>query len=269
MSWSQAMDTSYWLRQTPDKPLFEDIVWSRPESKSQAGKLAVIGGHAHGFGAPGAAYGEALDAGAGVCKVLLPDAVKKTVKYVLPDATYAPSNPSGSFSKLALDSFLEIAAWADAIILAGDMGRNSETAILLEKFVQQYTGMLSIAQDSADYFKSFPHLLMERPNTALFISLAQLQKIFINAPLITPITYGMTIPHLAEALHHFTDKYPLTIVVKHHDVIFVANHGAVVTTPNSDMPWRVRVAGRASVFWLQNPSSPLESIATSLALPAK
>jgi ADP-dependent NAD(P)H-hydrate dehydratase / NAD(P)H-hydrate epimerase len=258
------MDHSYWLRQDVDKPLFPDIIWSRPESKSNAGKLAIIGGHSFGFGAPGSAYGEALEAGIGICKVLLPDAVKKTVKHVLPDANYGPSNPSGSFSKLALDSFIEISAWSDATLLAGDMGRNSETAILLEQYVQRYSGLLAIAQDAADYFKSFPHLLLERPKTALFISLAQLQKIFINAPLITPITYGMTIPHLSEALHHFTTKYPLIIAVKHHDIILIAYNGNIVTTPNTDMPWRVKLAGKASVYWLQNPSRPLEAIATSI-----
>lgn len=258
------MTNTFWRKQTTDEPLFPDIVWSRPESKANAGKLAVIGGHSHGFGAPGAAYGEALDAGIGVCKVLLPDAVKKTVSHVLPDASYGTSNPSGSFSKKALDSFLEIANWADATILAGDFGRNSETAILLESFVQRFVGQLTITQDGADYFKSFPSLLMNRPKTTLVISLAQLQKIFINAPLMTPITYGMSPLQLAEALHMFTDKFPVTIVVKHHDEIFVAHGGQIVSTSNNDMPWRVRVAGRASVYWLQNPSQPLESISTSL-----
>lgn len=258
------MANTYWRKQDPNEPLFPDIIWSRPESKSNAGKLAVIGGHSHGFGAPGAAYGEALDAGVGVCKVLLPDAVKKTVSHVLPDADYGPSNPSGSFSKKALDNFMQISMWADGVLLAGDMGRNSETAVLLENYVQKYSGMLTISQDAADYFKSFPHLLMNRPKTLLVISLAQLQKIFINAPLITPITYGMTLPQLAEALQQFTEKFPITIMVKHHDVIFVAHGGQVVSTENDDMPWRVRKSGRASVFWLQNPSQPLESITASL-----
>jgi len=258
------MANTYWRKQDPNEPLFPDIVWSRPESKSNAGKLAVIGGHSHGFGAPGAAYREALDAGIGVCKVLLPDAVKKTVKHVLPDADYGASNPSGSFSKKALDSFLEISNWADGVIVAGDVGRNSETAVLLENYVQKYSGLLTISQDAADYFKAFPQLLMNRPDTLLVISLAQLQKIFINAPLIIPITYGMTLPQLAEALHVFTEKFPLTIMVKHHDTIFIANSGQVVSTPNDELPWRVRKAGRASVFWLQNPSKPLEAVATSL-----
>jgi len=257
--------TTYWHKQDPAKPLFPDILWSRPESRASSGKLAIIGGHSHGFGAPGAAYAEALNAGVGICKVLLPESVKKTVRLVLPDASFGPSNPSGSFAKSALTDFLEISNWADGVLLAGDMGRNSETAILLENYVQSYKGPLTIAQDAADYFKAFPRVLMNRPNTTLVISLAQLQKIFINAPLIIPITYGMTLPQLAEALHEFTTKFALTIVVRHHDLIFVAHGGEVVSTSNAEMPWRVRIAGRASVFWLQNPTKPLESISTSLA----
>jgi NAD(P)H-hydrate repair Nnr-like enzyme with NAD(P)H-hydrate dehydratase domain len=258
------MDHSYWLKQKDDKPLFEDILWSRPESKANAGKLAIIGGHSHAFGAPGAAYAEALGAGVGVCNVLLPDSIKKTVSHVLPDASYGPSNPSGSFSKKALDSFLEISSWSDCVLLAGDLGRNSETAVLLEEYVQKYSGLLVLSQDAADYFKSFPETLMNRPNTVLVISLAQLQKIFINAPLMTPITYGMNTIQLVEALHMFTEKFPTTIVVKHHDIIFVANSGKVSSTNNTDMPWRVKTAGKASVYWLQNPSKPLESIVSSL-----
>ncbi len=259
------MDLTYWRKQDPEKPLFPDIIWSRPESKSNAGKLAIIGGHSHAFGAPGIAYMQALEAKIGVCKVLLPDAIRKTVSHVLPDTSYGPSNPSGSFSKSALDSFLEISHWSDGVLLSGDLGRNSETAVLLESFVQKYSGPLVITQDAADYFKSFPHLLMNRLSTVLVISLAQLQKIFINAPLLTPITYGMTQLQLAEALHDFTQKFPINIVVKHQNNIFIACSGQIVSTANTEMPWRVKAAGRASVFWLQNPGKPLESIATSLS----
>lgn len=258
------MDLTYWRKQNLNDPLYPDIIWSRPESKSNSGKLAIIGGHSHGFGAPGIAYREALEAKVGVCKVLLPDAIRKTVSHVLPDASYGPSNPSGSFSKSALDSFLEISNWSDAVLLSGDLGRNSETAVLLETYVQKYDGPLIITQDAADYFKSFPHLLMNRPETTLVISLAQLQKIFINAPLITPITYGMIQVQLAQALHDFTQRFALNIVVKHQDNIFVASAGQVTSTTNYDMPWRVKVAGVASVFWLQNTTKPLESITTSL-----
>ena len=258
------MSFDYWKKQNNNEPLYPDILWSRPESKAGAGKLAVIGGHSHGFGAPGIAWNVANESGVGVCNVLLPDAIKKTVKHVLPEAEYAPSNPSGSFSKKALVDFLEIANWSDATLIAGDLGRNSETAVLLENFVQQYTGPLAITQDSADYFKEYPNLLLERPDTVLVDSIAQLQKIFINAPLITPITYGMTLPQLVEALHGLTEKFPICVVVKHGESIVISSNGDVVSSNDNSMPWRVKTASRATVFWLQNPTTKLEAIISSL-----
>lgn len=258
------MTSTYWRKQNPSDPLFPDILWSRPESKSGSGKLAVIGGNSQGFNAPATAYSQALESGIGVCKVLLPDAIKKTVKLVLPDANYGPSNPSGSFSKQALGSLLEISNWADSVVLAGDLGRNSETAVLLEQYVQAYNGQLTVTQDSADYFKNYPKLLLERDKTLLVVSLAQLQRIFINAPLIIPITYSMTLPQLAEALHSLTEKFPLTVMVKHHETVLIAYGGQVVSSDNNDMPWRINTATKSAVFWLQNPSKPLESCATSL-----
>ena len=224
----------------------------------------MIGGNAHAFGAPGIAWNTAMQSGAGVVRVLLPDAVKKTVKHVLPDADFAPSNPSGSYSKQALADFVSLGTWSDAVLLAGDFGRNSETAILLESFVQKYTGLLSVTQDAVDYFKATPRLLLDRDNTLISLSLAQLQKIFINYPSIIPITYSMSTQQLVEALHELTAHTQAAIIVKHNDLLFVAHTGQVVTTPYTNMPWRVIVSSRATVFWMQNPQKQLEAIVTSL-----
>lgn len=259
------MDTSYWLKQAPDKPLFPEILWSRPENKSGAGKLAIIGGNSHGFGAPGIAYNESSSAGVGVVRVLLPDAVKKTVRHILPDADYAPSTPSGSFARKALSDCLTLANWSDATLLAGDFGRNSETAVLLESFVQKYHGLLGVTQDAFDYFKTTPRLLVERPNTLLAISFAQLQKLYINLPSITAITYSMTDLQLAEALHSLTTEHPAAIMVRHNEQLFMAFGGRVVSQKFDTSIWRVKTAARASVFWLQNPVKTLESIASSVS----
>jgi hypothetical protein len=85
-------------------------------------------------------------------RVLLPSATKKLVSQVFPEAEFAPSTPSGSFAREALGQLLDSADWADGVLLAGDFGRNSETAILLESFAQKYKGQLTVAQDGIDYF---------------------------------------------------------------------------------------------------------------------
>lgn len=257
------MDHTYWLKQS-EKPLFPDILWSRPESKAGAGKLAIFGGNLHGFSAPGNAYNSSLLAGAGVVRVLMPDALRKIVKFLLPDADYAPSTPSGSFAKSALDALLSTAQWSDCTLIAGDVGRNSETAMVLESFVKHYSGPLVLTHDAADYFRESPLTVVDRENTLLVVSLAQLQKIFIHTPTITPITYSMSSPQLAEALHNYTLELPSMIMTKHNDLIFMASAGQVSTTKHEEKIWRVTHASKASVFWLQNVKQPFESITTSI-----
>src|SRR3954462_7666379 len=113
------MDRTYWHKQTPDKPLFPDLLWSRPENKRQAGKLLIVGGNTHGFAAAGEAYAEAIKAGIGTARVLLPDGLQKTVGRVFEAGEYAPSTPSGSFGRQALAELLSLSRWADGTLLAG------------------------------------------------------------------------------------------------------------------------------------------------------
>src|SRR3989344_1032892 len=109
MSWKVAMENTYWHKQAKDKPLFEDLLWSRPENKARAGKLLIIGGNAHTFAAPAAAFVSAAKAGAGSVRALMPDKLKKTIGSSLAEAQFAPSTPSGSFSRKALVDALELA----------------------------------------------------------------------------------------------------------------------------------------------------------------
>src|SRR5258708_2443063 len=101
MNWSLGMDRTYWHKQGSE-PLFPDLVWSRPETKQTAGKLLIIGGNVHGFSAVGNAYTEAIKAGIGTVRIILPDVLRKTVSKLLPEADFTASTPSGSFGQKAL-----------------------------------------------------------------------------------------------------------------------------------------------------------------------
>jgi NAD(P)H-hydrate repair Nnr-like enzyme with NAD(P)H-hydrate dehydratase domain len=57
------MENTNWLKQTSDKPVFPDLLWSRPENRKYAGKLLIIGGNKHGVAAPGIAFSAAQKAG--------------------------------------------------------------------------------------------------------------------------------------------------------------------------------------------------------------
>lgn len=260
------MRPEYWVTQTKDKPLFPDLEWSRPENRSAAGKLLIIGGNAHGFAAPAEAYAVAVKARVGTARVLLPDAVRKIVGRFLENGEFAPSTPSGSFGQKALDEFLLQGSWADAVLFAGDLGRNSETAILLEKFLQKSPLAVTLTKDAVEYATSTPQTVLQRPKTLLVLSLSQLQRLGIAAKFTKPISFGMDLFHLSEWLHRFTLGHTPYIVVKHLDHLVVAVEGRVSSTrlDENKQVWRVETAAQATVWWLQNPQKPFESITTSI-----
>lgn len=260
------MEHTFWFRQTKDKPLFPDLLWSRPENKAYAGKLLIIGGNAQGFSAAAEAYQYAAKAGIGTARVALPDVLQKTIGKVFEAGEFVPSTPSGSFAQSALAELLAMSNWADGVLLAGELGRNSETAILLEKFVQKYSGNLTITKDAVDYFMPNPSSIVMRPDTTFVLSLAQLQKLASNAHFLMPFTFEMDMLRFVEALHSFTDEFQLNIIAKHLDTIFVSTRGSVSSTRlTEDTPiWRLKTAASAAVWSLQNPTRTFEALTTSL-----
>lgn len=262
------MDRTYWHKQTADQPLFPDLLWSRPENKRHAGKLLIIGGNLYGFAAPAAAYQTAVAAGIGTVKVLLPDCLRKTFGQHLDAAEFAPSTPSGSFSQLSLDSWLDLAVWANGVLIAGDLGRNSETAVVLESFLRSYRGPVTLTKDAVDYVTGNPRIVVARPDTTLVLSIAQLQKLAKAAGSPKAVTFSMDLLQLVDFLHNFTSDHAINIIVKHLDNIFVAVDGEVSTTKlPADAPaiWRVRTAAAAIVWSVQHSQNPLAAMTTSIA----
>lgn len=256
----------YWQKQTSDKPLFEDILWSRPESRQARGKLLIIGGNVHGFSAVGEAYQAAQGAGAGAIRVLLPDSLKKIVG-IGGDYEFAPSTAnSGGFSKQALDEWLLHAGWADMVLIAGDLGRNSETSVLLESFVAKYNGPLTLTKDAVEYFYQTPGSILERPNTLIVANLGQLQKLGTASKFETPFLLSMGLLLLVQALHDFSKLHQAVVVTKELGNIVVAHQGKVSSTKLTDDKelWQVETAAKSAVFWMQNLSKPYESVTSSL-----
>lgn len=260
------MEISYWHKQTTDKPLFSELLWSQPENRLYAGKLLIIGGNAHGFSAPAEAFATSGKAGVGVTRVVLPDALQKTVGKVFAAGEYAPSTPSGSFAQTALAEFLTDSNWADGVLLAGDFGKNSETAILLEKYITKYSGQLTLANDAADYFIPLPQKILERPETTFVISFGQLQKLAINAHFAQAFTSSMDLLRFVEMLHNFTETYIINIITTHLDNIFVSVNGEVSSTKNTKLTdgWQTKIAASVSTWWLQNPKKTFQTLTTGI-----
>lgn len=260
------MTPSYWQRQDPAKPLFPDVEWNKPERRDQAGRLAIIGGNKIGFAAVATAYDDALKAGIGQCRVVLPDVLKRAIPTNITDTLFVPTNPSGGMAKDGLAEMQAAATWADILLLIGDTGRNSETAITLEELLRTNNTPAVITRDNFDLLKNSSELLLSRDNTLLVLSFAQLQKLFQSVYYPKILTFSMQLSNLVEALHKFTITYPATIAVLHQQSFIVAHTGNVVTTPwqNPMAIWRGSVATKAAVYWAWNLTKPLEAVTTSL-----
>jgi len=256
------MEHTYWHKQSAVEPLFPDLLWSRPENRATAGKLGIIGGNAHGFSAPAEAFTFASDAGVGTARVLLPDSLKSTVGRVFEAGEYAPSTPSGSLGQKAISEFLELSTWSDGILLAGDFGQNSETAIVLESFLTKYSGQVTLTGDAVNYFLKHPQKLLSRPDTLLVLEMSQLQKLAIGSKFPQAFTSIMDLLRTVEVLHNFTKAFKPSIIVRHQDTVFVAVDGQISTTKSNFVS--NQIAPHAAVYYLQNPTKPFEALSSSI-----
>lgn len=259
---------SYWLTQKPGSPLFPDIEWQKPEQKALAGKLLIIGGNAHGFAAVAQAYQDAKQAGAGECRVVLPDALKKSIGALADDCFFLPSNLSGGLSKDGLSALKAAAAWADMLLFIGDAGRNSETAIMYEALLNSFPDKPTlISRDAVDLLKQMWPALLGRKSTTLIITFAQLQKLFQSVYYPKTVLFSMQVINLVETLHKFSITYPAMIVVFHQNQLLVAQDGQVSSTPWAEpmLIWRGTVATEAAVYAMWHPNKLFQAVTTSLA----
>lgn len=260
------MDFDYWLRQDSTKPLYPNIEWQKPEQKSLAGKLLIIGGNTHGFAAVAQAYQDATKAGVGECRVALPESLKKSIDPSVLDCVFVPANQSGGISREGINQLKAATAWADGVLLIGDAGRNSETAIVYEELLRQFPDKLTvITRDAADLLKATWPQLLHHPNTVLILTLAQLQKLYQSVYYPKTILFSMQLTNLVEALHKFTITYQAAIVVFHNNQLVVAQNGKVTSTAWEEpmMIWRGSVAAKASVYATWHPLQLLPAITTS------
>jgi hypothetical protein len=256
----------YWQKQTAEAPLFPDIEWSKPEQRAYAGRLGIIGGNKLGFAGAAEAYSVALKAGAGEAKVLLPDVLKKSLPRTLTEAQFAPSNISGSLSREAIGDMQALASWSTGVLLVGDAGRSSETAIVYDDFLRSYQGHLTLTRDAIDLVKLSFSELLERGDVLFVASFAQVQKLFQSVYYPKMLTFSMQLAQLVEALHKFTITHPATIATLHKEHIVLAHDGTVITMPFESplQIWRGVTAAKMATYWLWTPTKPLEAAATSL-----
>lgn len=258
---------SYWRKQ--NQPLFEDLLWNIPEQKT--GHLKIIGGNSQNFHST-IRIAEFISQTFPLREVsiLMPDSLRGQLP-PLANLDFAPSTNSGSFTQSP--SLNQAFQAADSIFLAGDLSRNSATAIAISDAIKQSISTpkpLLVTRDAADLLSTSADLILNRDQVFLVVSMLQLQKIFRAVYYPKMIMLSQPLIPIIETLHKFTLTYGVTILTFHESHIIVANHGNVVTTPlaNTDYSpinlWSGQLAAKVAALNLFNPNKPLE--ATSAAI---
>lgn len=265
------MDLTYWQKQT-EKALFPELEWNKPERRDQAGRLLIVGGYQHNLNAPATAYEIVKKQGVGEVKVALPDKTKSLLGRNLPSAVFLPSTSSGELAHEGLEELVNYASWADSILLAGDVGRNSQTTLLVSDLVQTTTNQIIITKDALDSLQNAPEMITDREKTTVVASFAQLQRIFVNLKLPTAITFSMDLIKLVDILHDFTKQHPCSIVTLHQNKLVVGSGGRISTTNCNSRPdressrtlkWRTKYAAIAACFQTWNPGKTFEALTYS------
>lgn len=261
------MDHTYWHKQT-DKSIFPELEWNKPERRDQAGRLLIIGGYLHNLNAPAQSYEIATKQGIGSVKVALPDKTKRLLGGALDAAVFLPSTPSGELSREGLDELLEYSGWADTILLPGDIGRNSQTTLLISDLIENTTAQLVISRDAIDILQNAPQVIAKREKTTLVLSFAQLQKLCQNLKLPNALVFSMDLIKMIEFLHQFTEEYPCNIVTLHQNNLTVAVKGKVSATDLDQFEdsWRLRMSAISACYQTWNPTKPFEALTHSAFL---
>lgn len=258
------MSAQTWLKQSSDQ-LFEQLEWDKPERKTHAGKLLILGGHIHALTAPAKSYQLAESLGIGQQKVCLPSKAKSMLGEVPFDAVFLPSTTSGEFSKDGLGELLQYSQWADTVLLPGDIGRNSQTTMLIDELVRSYGGQIVITKDALDLLSSDPRLLLNRNKTTIVASIAQLQKLVKNINFDQPIIFNMDLTKLVDLMSNLSKSYNCSFVTLHQNQFLVAHDGKLSTTkratePTDAVSWRNSFATHAAVYQTWYPNKPFESL---------
>lgn len=255
----------YWFKQTVNDPLYSDLIWSKPENKTLAGKLLIVGGSTNGFAHTVGCYSESIKAGAGVVKVLIPESTKKLIGSSNPDIVFAEATKSGGFNQGALAELIETSQWSDCVLISGELGNNSETTILFEKFYENYSHGLVIAGDAFEFSIDFLQKLLINPNNTFILDFIKLQKLSQNIGLEKPITSNISLVNLVQIVHEITDKIKANLVIEFSDFIIVSSQGYVSTTKIEDKNnIQIKLAANAAVWFMQNKNKVFEALSCAV-----
>jgi hypothetical protein len=262
---------NYWQKQVA--PLYPDLAWNRPEQKSQAGHLSIIGGHSGSFKVLADIAATAETLGLGKTTTYLPASLSAKIPHST-EIFFEPATESGSFARDALRDLQVAVSLADFTILPGDLSKNTETSTMIAELVAQTSQPLLVTRDAFDTILPDAQNFIQRPNLTLLISLPQLQSLAKTLYYPRPILLSQPLLPVLETIHKFTTTYPqLTLATLHQGQIITARTGQVITTDltlTAYTPvsiWAGPLAAKIATYMIWNPTQPLEAATGATLVP--
>lgn len=246
-----------------EKPLFPDLLWSRPTLRSRGGRLLIVGGHKHEFSLVQDIYQVAEAAGIGEAQAALPDTLQRLVgggEF----GHFLPATASGSLGKAALGELLHITNDYDSVIIGANLTNNSETGIMIESLISQSEQPVVITEETINTLKFNPELITGNPKALVVTTMNGLFALanHHHMPLVIKPNSGLM--GKMEIIQQLVSISECNYLIFDHEVIVAAEGEMSVTQLPiglSDQPGVM--IGLASTFWLQQRSRPFEALTTA------
>ena len=234
------------------EPVYPQILWNRPITRTTAGRLLLIGGHFGNFQAIQAVYSFANSAGIGQVTTVLPDALRPVLSG-FDDTFFVPASPSGSIGQGALSEILALSHNNDAFAIGANVSNNSETAIVLERLLTQSDKPALIYDEALSRLAIFMPKLAQRPKTTIVVTMPELIKLGNNLSIPLNIQPERGLLGRVELARTIAASWSAALVVLGREILIISGNEASVT-PAFDNRLRQAAYGVLSTFWTQGQS---------------
>lgn len=251
------------IRQT-ERPIFEDLVWMKPEKVTDDQQIIIMGGHAQALQAPMQLF-NACEQQKLEISILLPDVVKKTLSTGTAQSglLFAPSTPAGSFSLTGFEEIMTTIEAYNFLLLAGDLSSNQETKQLLSKITTEFKDF-KIATENILKSLSLADL-MKAQNLILILNSNQLKPLIEQR---TKLSYSPNLPTDAFVKILKALKTELNLIIFHNQHLFIKIEQQICASQMSlkfdfNQDKQFHLASLIAYYLTYNPSNMFANLVTA------
>jgi NAD(P)H-hydrate repair Nnr-like enzyme with NAD(P)H-hydrate dehydratase domain len=235
-----------------DEPLYPNVLYNRPVTRTAAGTLLVVGGHSGEFSQPTAIHQLAIAAGVGECRVVLPDVWAKLLGGA-PGTAFAASSPSGSLGREALGRILQLAEETDAVALGASLSNNSHTAMLVERLLAELQAPVILFDDALRIMQHNLTSITQNPQALVIATMHDVFKLCGTLQIPISIRPDGGLLNKLEIVQDLRTASACSYVIYGSEIIVAADTDMVVTPINYRLSLVPTLFPAVlGTFWLQN-----------------